>query len=69
MMKLKRICIIWLMLLVFIPAMAQKLTGVIVDDNDGEYIPYASAVYRGNHVMVSSDAEGRFSIGQAGKVF
>ena len=62
MMKLKRICIIWLMLLVFIPAMAQKLTGVIVDDNDGEYIPYASAVYRGNHVMVSSDAEGRFSI-------
>ncbi len=44
------------------PLMAQKLTGVIVDDNDGEYIPYASAVYRGNHVMVSSDAQGKFSI-------
>lgn len=44
------------------PMMAQKLTGVIVDDDDGECIPYASAVYRGNHVMVSSNGEGQFSI-------
>ena len=44
------------------PIMAQKLTGVIVDDDDGECIPYASAVYRGNHVMVSSNGEGQFSI-------
>ena len=44
------------------PMVAQKLTGVIVDDDDGECIPYASAVYRGNHVMVSSNGEGQFSI-------
>ena len=44
------------------PMVAQKLTGVIVDDDDGECIPYASAVYRGNHVMVSSNGEGEFSI-------
>lgn len=44
-------------------AMAQEmLTGSIVDKSNGEPVPFASAVYRGNHVMVSSDIDGRFSI-------
>ena len=60
--ELKKYIVLLLSVFVTIPMMAQKLTGVIVDDNDGEYIPYASAVYRGNHVMVSSNAEGQFSI-------
>ena len=41
---------------------AQKLKGVIVDDNTGDSIPFASAVYKGHHVMVSGDASGKFSI-------
>ena len=60
--ELKKYIVLLLSVFVTMPMMAQKLTGVIVDDNDGEYIPYASAVYRGNHVMVSSNAEGKFSI-------
>ena len=60
--ELKKYIVLLLSVFVTMPMMAQKLTGVIVDDNDGEYIPYASAVYRGNHVMVSSNAEGQFSI-------
>ncbi len=60
--ELKKYIVLLLSVFVMMPMMAQKLTGVIVDDNDGEYIPYASAVYRGNHVMVSSNAEGQFSI-------
>lgn len=59
---MKRLIISILVAWLMIPVSAQKITGVIVDDNDGEYIPYASAVYRGNHVMVSSDAKGQFSI-------
>lgn len=60
--ELKKYIVLLLSVFVTMPMMAQKLTGVIVDDNDGEYIPYASAVYRGNHVMVSSNTEGQFSI-------
>ena len=60
--ELKKYIVLLLSVFVMMPMVAQKLTGVIVDDNDGEYIPYASAVYRGNHVMVSSNAEGQFSI-------
>ena len=41
---------------------AQKIKGVIVDDNTGDSIPYASAVYKGHHVMVAGDASGQFAI-------
>ena len=61
-MELKKYIVLLLSVFMTMPIMAQKLTGVIVDDDDGECIPYASAVYRGNHVMVSSNGEGQFSI-------
>ena len=61
-MDLKKYIVLLLSVFMTMPIMAQKLTGVIVDDDDGECIPYASAVYRGNHVMVSSNGEGQFSI-------
>ena len=32
---------------------AQKISGVIVDD-DGEAIPFASAMYKGHHVAVAA---------------
>ena len=59
---MKKYIVLLLSVFMTMPIMAQKLTGVIVDDDDGECIPYASAVYRGNHVMVSSNGEGQFSI-------
>ena len=40
---------------------AQKISGVIVDD-DGEAIPFASAMYKGHHVAVASDIDGNFTI-------
>ena len=61
-MDLKKYIVLLLSVFMTMPMVAQKLTGVIVDDDDGECIPYASAVYRGNHVMVSSNGEGQFSI-------
>ena len=39
-----------------------QITGEILDANDGGPVPYASVVYRGNKVAVSSNAEGKFSI-------
>lgn len=59
---MKKYIVLLLSVFVTMPIMAQKLTGIIVDDDDGECIPYASAVYRGNHVMVSSNGEGQFTI-------
>ena len=51
-----------LMIVLSAPAFAQKLTGIIVDDATGDTIAYASAIYKGHHVMVSADQNGRFSI-------
>jgi hypothetical protein len=42
---------------------AQQITGQIVD-KDGYAIPYASVSYKGHHIAVSSDIEGKFSIEQ-----
>lgn len=42
---------------------AQQITGQIVD-KDGYAIPYASVSYKGHHIAVSSDIEGKFSIDQ-----
>ena len=39
-----------------------QITGEIVDASDGGPIPYASAIYRGNKMAVSSDGEGKFTI-------
>ncbi|MBF1082684.1 MAG: hypothetical protein HXL34_09560, partial [Prevotellaceae bacterium] len=39
-----------------------KITGIIVDADDSYGIPYASVSYKGHHVAVSCDGEGRFTI-------
>ena len=56
----------WLMLLmmtfVFMVSNAQNISGRIVDASTGASIPYASAIYKGHNVMVSSDAGGCFNI-------
>ena len=51
-----------LMLALSVSAYAQKITGIIVDDATGDTIAFASAIYKGHHVMVSADKDGRFSI-------
>ena len=46
-----------------LPAWAQNtLTGHIIDEQTGDSIPLASAVYTGQHVAVVSDARGRYTI-------
>lgn len=45
-----------------VAASAQTLHGYVVDQQTGDSIPYASASYKGQHVMVSGDASGQFDI-------
>ena len=51
-----------LMLALAVSAYGQKITGIVVDDATGDTIAFASAIYKGHHVMVSADKDGRFSI-------
>ena len=50
------------MTFVFMVSNAQNISGRIVDASTGDSIPYASAIYKGHNVMVSSDAGGCFNI-------
>ena len=43
-------------------ASAQNISGVVSDAETGECIPYASVIYKGHHVAVVADIEGRYSI-------
>ena len=45
----------------FISVAHAQITGVIVDE-DGYAIPFASVMYKGRHVAVVSDIEGKFNI-------
>ena len=58
----KKLFFILLILACASPALKAQITGQILDATDGGPIPYASAVYRGNHKAVASDAQGRFTI-------
>ena len=57
----KVITLVFGLLLTAVTAKAQQVTGQIVD-KDGYAIPYASITYRGHHIAVSSDIDGRFAI-------
>ena len=43
-------------------ASAQNISGVVSDAETGECIPYASVIYKGHHVAVVADIEGRYTI-------
>lgn len=43
-------------------AAAQNVTGLVLDDENGDTIAFASAFYKGNHIGVACNASGRFSI-------
>ena len=58
----KRIVLLLLLIACSIPSLYAQITGEILDATDGGPIPYASAIYHGNKVAVSSNAQGRFTI-------
>ena len=51
-----------LLLLSALQTKAQQLTGYIIDEQNGDSIPYASAIYRGHGVAVASNINGQFRI-------
>ena len=55
-----------LFIILLLSALATKVsaqvTGVIIDAATGDSIPYASASYKGNHIAVSSNGSGRYSV-------
>lgn len=55
-------CLLLLILFAAMPLQAQQISGFIIDDETGDSIPYASAVYRGHNVAVASNLSGRYSI-------
>lgn len=59
---LKRIIISLFIHVCLIEIAVAQITGQIVDASDGDPVPYASAVYRGNKQAVVSNGEGRFTI-------
>ena len=42
--------------------LAQQISGVVTDSQTGDTLLYPSASYKGNHVAVSGDAQGRYRI-------
>ncbi len=58
----KQIVIPLLLLLLGLPMCAQQLSGIVIDAETGEPIPYASAIYKGHNVAKVSDVNGQFSI-------
>ena len=63
-MKAFRITFLTIIILVLtaLPLQAQQLTGYIIDEQNGDSIPYASAIYRGHGVAVASNINGQFRI-------
>lgn len=59
--KVKRFFCFLFIVMTFVCVTHAQITGVIVDE-DGYAIPYASVMYKGHHVAVVSDIEGKFNI-------
>lgn len=53
--------VLLLLMLVTLPLRAQ-ISGYIIDDQTGDSIPYASAVYKGHNVAVASNINGHYTI-------
>lgn len=58
---MRKLFIILLLALVQVVC-AQQINGVVIDENTGERIPFASAQYKKSKVAVSGNAQGEFSI-------
>ena len=51
-----------LLLLCLTTTASAQLTGIVLDRETGDTIPKASLIYKGHHVSVAGDEQGRFSI-------
>ena len=58
----KRILILILLLSALTIHASAQITGVIIDAATKDSIPYASASYKGNHIAVSSNGGGKYSV-------
>ena len=56
-----KISLIFLFLVMALAAQAQ-VTGIVVDKESGDTIPFASLLYKGHHVTAVGEADGTFSI-------
>ncbi|MBQ8158387.1 MAG: carboxypeptidase-like regulatory domain-containing protein [Prevotella sp.] len=61
---MRRFTVFFLSLLLTTATALAQISGVVLDADDGEPVPYASVVYKGNDVGTKCDAEGRFTIGR-----
>lgn len=58
----RRLTLLFLLLAMVATATAQELRGYVVDQQTGDSIPYANAVYKSNKVGAAGDASGMFTI-------
>lgn len=58
---MKKIIFLLFLSIVTFAAEAQQLTGRVIDKN-GDPVAYASVSYKGHHIAVSSDVDGKFAI-------
>ena len=59
---LRHFILVILLMLLAVPAVAQKVTGVVIDAETGDSLSYVSLKYKGSHVAAISDGWGMFSI-------
>ena len=52
------LCLFWVMA----TAVSAQLTGVVLDKQTGDSIPFSSLIYKGNQIAVAAGPDGRFSI-------
>ncbi|MBR5654992.1 MAG: carboxypeptidase-like regulatory domain-containing protein [Prevotella sp.] len=62
MIRYKHLITILLLLACCLPISAQQIIGFVFDEETGDSIPFASAVYKGHHVSAISDTGGKFTI-------
>ena len=62
MIHIKRLILLTFLLTLGAHLSAQQITGFVFDEETGDSIPYASVLYKGHHIAVASDTEGRFTI-------
>lgn len=58
----KKLFCMMLLLVTTVVAMAQKIQGIVTDQQSGDSIPYANARYAGTKTGASSDDTGRFTV-------
>ncbi|MBQ2123480.1 MAG: carboxypeptidase-like regulatory domain-containing protein [Bacteroidaceae bacterium] len=59
---MQRLLLIIYTIVLALPALAQKITGVVTDAQTGEPLPYVNVYYKGGRIGVQSNEQGKYSI-------